>query len=67
MPNFDNFKNECNPNHICVNDEHEVKTTNLFSWTCENEIQKCNCEQTQSGTTHIKKKCFANKRDVLET
>ncbi len=31
MPNFDNFDNECNPNHICENDEHEVKTTKFFS------------------------------------
>jgi hypothetical protein len=31
VPNFDNLKNECNPNHICANDEHEIKTTNFFS------------------------------------
>ncbi len=31
MPNFDNLKNECNPNHICANDENEVKITNFCS------------------------------------
>jgi hypothetical protein len=31
MHSFDHLKNECNPNHICVSDEHEIKTINLFS------------------------------------